>query len=151
MNPMDQNTFFMLFNSVIVTLAVVMFYPVFKAQYLEGLNEMLKTRPVLAEAIDQKDSRSYIRNSTYCAISFVAYGVIAIGSEVDMDLATLSLFILFSIKVAKVSNCADCWAALHSKRQRTSRRMFSSAISFQMGPACSVQTTIIERIRHGIK
>lgn len=101
---MDQNTFFTLFNSIVATLTVVVFYSVFKAKHVEDLNEALKTRPVLAKAVARKGSRSYIRSSIYFTISFVAYGVTAVGGdiEVDMSLATLSLVILFAITLAKV-------------------------------------------------
>ncbi|NMM38587.1 MAG: hypothetical protein HHJ09_14005 [Glaciimonas sp.] len=101
---MDHNIFFMLFNAIIATLVIVMFYPVFKAKHVQDLHEALKTRPVLAKTIARKNARSYLRSSIYFAISFVAYGVIAIGDEVevDMDLATLSLLILFAITLARV-------------------------------------------------
>lgn len=101
---MDQNTFFTLFNSIIATLTIVVFYSVFKAKNVEDLTEALKTRPVLAKVVARKGSRSYIRSSIYFAISIVVYGVTAIGGdiEVDMDLATLSLVILFFITLARV-------------------------------------------------
>lgn len=101
---MDHNTFFTLFNSIVAALTIAVFYPVFKAKNVAGLNQALNTRPVLAKAIARKGSRSYLRSGLFFAISFVAYGVIAIGSEVevDMDLATLSLFILFAITLARV-------------------------------------------------
>lgn len=46
---MDQNTFFTLFNSIVATLTIVVFYSVFKAKNVEDLNEAFKTRPVLCE------------------------------------------------------------------------------------------------------
>lgn len=103
---MDQNTFPTLFNSIFATLAIVMFYPVFKTKGADDLNEAFKSRPVLAKAVARKGSRSYVRSSIYFAISFVAYGVTAIDGdiEVDMDLATLSLLILFAITLARVCN-----------------------------------------------
>lgn len=101
---MDQNIAFTLLNTIVVTLTIVVFYPVFKAMNTEDLNEALKTRSVLAKAVASKSSRSYIRSCIYFFISLVAYVVIAIGNdvEVDMDLAASSLLILFAITVARV-------------------------------------------------
>jgi hypothetical protein len=101
---MDQNIFFTLINTIIGTLAIAMFYPAFKATNVNDLNESLKTRPMLAKALARKSTRSYIPTSIYFAISFVAYGVIAICGEVDvdMDLATISLVIVFVITIARI-------------------------------------------------
>src|SRR5207244_1445560 len=83
---------------------IFIFYPVFRAKNVEDLNEAIKVRPLLAKAVARKASRSYIRSSIFFVISFVVYGVIAIGSdvEVDMDLATLSLVIGFAIVFFRV-------------------------------------------------
>jgi hypothetical protein len=101
---MDKNILFTLINTVAATLTMVMFYPVVKAKNVVDLNEALKTRPMLAKAIINKNSRSYNRTCIYFSIALAAYIVIAIGNdvEVDMDLAMTSLAILFSITLARV-------------------------------------------------
>lgn len=101
---MDQNIFFTLCNTIVATLTIVVFYPVFKAKDWEDLNDALKTRPVLTQAVISKNSRSYLRSYIYFSIALAAYVVIAIGNdvEIDMDLAMTSLIILFAITIARV-------------------------------------------------
>ncbi|PUA19502.1 hypothetical protein [Glaciimonas sp. PCH181] len=101
---MDKNIAFTLLNTIVGALTIVVFSPVFKARNMEDLVEALKTRPVLAKAVASKSSRNYIYSCIYLFISLVAYVVIAIGNdvEIDIDLAISTLVILLAITHARV-------------------------------------------------
>ena len=101
---MDQNAFFTSINIAAGSFVLVMLYPVLKSKSLQELNDSLKTRPLLAKMAASKSARSYWQACIYFLISFIAYGVIANSGdvEVDMDLALLSLFILFFITLIRV-------------------------------------------------
>jgi hypothetical protein len=101
---MDQNTFFTSINIAAGSFVLVMLYPILTSKSLQELNDSLKTRPLLAKMVASKSARSYLQACIYFLISFIAYSVIANSGdvEVDMDLAMLSLLILFFITLIRV-------------------------------------------------
>lgn len=101
---MDQNIFFKRCNTIAAMMTIVVFYPVVKAKNWKDLNEALKTRPLLAKAVINKNPLSYNRACIFFSIALAAYIVIAIGNDVavDMDLAMTSVAILFAITLARV-------------------------------------------------
>lgn len=70
---MDTNIFSALCNTIAATLTMVMFYPVAKAKNVVDLNDALKTRPLLAKVVINKNSRSYNRTCIYFSIALAAY------------------------------------------------------------------------------
>lgn len=104
---MTEDLFFMLLNSILSTLVLVLFYPLFKAKTLMDLDDALDTRPFLAKALKRPDARNYFHHLVYCGLALVAYHWLltdedASSTATDMPLATLSIVVLFVISIARV-------------------------------------------------
>ena len=78
---MTEDLFFMLFNSILATLVLVLFYPLFNAKILTDLDEALETRPFLTKALKRPDARNYFHHLLYCGLAFVAYYWLADGDN----------------------------------------------------------------------
>ncbi|MFZ3001610.1 MAG: hypothetical protein WA071_14885 [Undibacterium umbellatum] len=99
---MDHNIFFSLINAVLTIAAVILYHPLLKASSSEALQEVIKSRPVLARAVARKSNRSYFRVCLYFFLSIPAYMTIAVFEYVNMDFAALVLFVWFLVSLSRV-------------------------------------------------
>ncbi len=101
---MTEDLFFMLLNSILATLVLVLCYPLFHAKTLTDLDEALDTRPFLAKALKRPDARNYLYHLLYCGLALVAYHWLLSDEDAGttMPLAMLSIVVLFVISIARV-------------------------------------------------
>ncbi|WP_146177518.1 hypothetical protein [Glaciimonas sp. PCH181] len=87
------------FYTLFATLTLVVFHPFLCTKSRQDLKEAFNVHPALATPIPPQHSPSYTPSCIYLGMALVAYAVIAIGNdvEIDINLAISSLIILFAL------------------------------------------------------